>query len=84
MAVALDKREAHDLIDRLPPGQIPATISFLKSMLQAAGDDEPVTEEDVKRHRDAKAALDHPEKWASMEEVLADFGLTMDDLRSEK
>ena len=84
MAQVIDKQQAHDLIDQLPAEQIPATISFLKSMLQAAVDDEPVTEEEFRRYREAKAALNSPEKWASMEEVLADFGLTMDDFPLKK
>jgi hypothetical protein len=79
MAQVIDKQYAHDLIDQLPAEQIPATISFLKSMLRGAVDDEPLTEGDVQRYREAKAALSNPEKWVSMEEVLADFGLTMDD-----
>ncbi len=84
MAQVIDRQEVHDLIDRMPAEQLPATITFLKSMLQAAVDDEPVTEEDVERYREAKAALHSPEKWASMEEVLADFGLTMDDFPLKK
>jgi hypothetical protein len=84
MAQLIDKQEAHDLIDQMPAEQIPATISFLKSMLRAAVDDEPVTEEDARRYREAKAALTRPEKWVSMEEVLADFGLTMDDFPLKK
>jgi len=84
MAQAIDRKEAHDLIDQMTPEQIPATISFLKSMLAAVVDDEPVTEEDVQRYREAKAALNRPEKWVPMEEVLADFGLTMDDFPLKK
>jgi hypothetical protein len=48
-------------------------------MLRAVVDEEPVTEEDVQRYREGKAAVNRPEKWVPMEEVLADFGLTMDD-----
>jgi hypothetical protein len=81
MAQVIDRKEAHDLIDQMPVEQIPATISVLKSMLQAAVDDKPVTDEDVQRYREAKASLNSPEKWASMEEVLADFGLSMDCLQ---
>jgi hypothetical protein len=84
MAQVVDKQEAHDLIDQMPAEQIPATISFLKSMLQAVVDDEPVTEEDKRRYHEAKAALNRPEKWTSMEEVLADFGLTVDDFPLKK
>jgi hypothetical protein len=84
MAQVIDRKELHDLIDQMPAEQIPATVSFLKSMLRADDDDEPVTEEDLQRCREAKAALDNPEKWSSMEEVLADFGLTMDDFPLKK
>lgn len=84
MAQVIDKQQAHDLIDQMPAEQIPATVSFLKSMLQAAVDDEPVTEEDVRRYEEAKTALNSPEKWVSMEEVLADFGLTTDDFPLKK
>jgi hypothetical protein len=84
MAQVIDKQQAHDLIDQLPAEQIPATVSFLKLMLHAVIDDEPVTEEDVRRYREAKAALNRPEKWVPMEEVLADFGLTVDDFPLKK
>jgi hypothetical protein len=47
-------------------------------MLRMDDDDEPVTEEDFQRLREAKAALNQPERWSTMEEVLADFGLTLD------
>jgi hypothetical protein len=33
MAPVLDKQQAHDLIDRLQPEQVPAAVSFLRSML---------------------------------------------------
>ena len=84
MAQAIDKQQVYDLVDQLQPDQLPAAASLLKSMLQADFDDEPVTEEDMQRCRDARAALNQPERWSSMEEVLADFGLTMDDFPLKK
>jgi hypothetical protein len=84
MAQVIDKQEVYDLIDQLQPDQLPVAAMLLRSMLRADVDDEPVTEEDVQRCREAKAALDRPEKWSSMEEVLADFGLTMDDFPLKK
>jgi hypothetical protein len=77
MAQVIDRKEVHDLIDRMSAEQLPAAASLLKSML--AVDDEPVTEEDLQRFREAKAALARGEKGTPMEEVLAEFGLTMDD-----
>jgi hypothetical protein len=77
------------LIDRLPPSQLTAVVGLLEAMLdpisraiaQAPIDDEPVTEEE-------RQALARSEAWFEerggkgipMEEVMAEFGLTMEDL----
>jgi hypothetical protein len=80
MAQVIDKQAAYDLIDQLQPEQVPAAVSFLKCMVSAPVDDEPVTEEDLRRLREVRASItDGSAKTYSMEEVLADFGLTMDD-----
>ena len=81
------RQEAHAYLDRLPSDQLSAVHDLLESMLSpldralalAPMDDEPLTPEDV-------AALERdmasPETaGATMEEVLADFGLTIGDLR---
>ena len=86
------KEHAYELIDRLPPSQLTAVVGLLEAMLdpvsraiaQAPLDDEPVTEEE-------REALARSEAWFEerggkgipMEEVLADFGLTMEDLAEE-
>lgn len=83
------KEHAHQLLDRLPPSQLTAVVGLLEAMLdpvsraiaQAPLDDEPVTEEE-------RQALVRSEAWFEerggkgipMEKVLAEFGLTMDDL----
>ena len=83
------KEHAHELIERLPPSQLTAVVGLLEAMLdpvslaiaQAPLDDEPVTEEE-------REALARSEAWFEkrggkglpMEEVLADFDLTMEDL----
>jgi len=83
------KEHAHQLIDRLAPNQVAAVVGLIEAMLdpvsraiaQAPLDDEPVTEEE-------RQALARSEAWFEerrgkgipMEEVLADFGLTMEDL----
>ena len=86
------KEHAHELIERLPPSQLAAVVGLLEAMLdpvsraiaQAPLDDEPVTEE-------VRGALARSEAWFEerggkgipMEEVLADFGLTTEDLAEE-
>lgn len=84
MVQVVDKQQAHDLIDQLHPEQVPAAVALLRSMVVFPVDDEPVTEEDLRRFREAKAALARGEKGTSMEELLAEFGLKMDDFPLEK
>jgi hypothetical protein len=75
-----DKREAHDLIDRLTAEQIPAAVDLLRSMFLGPADDEPVTEGDIRAFREMNQALARGEKGTPMEEMLTEFGLTMDDV----
>ena len=86
------REHAHELIERLPPSQLTAVVGLLEAMLdpvsraiaQAPLDDEPVTEEE-------REALARSEAWFEkrggkgipMEEVLADFGLTVEDSAEE-
>ena len=78
------RQHVHALIDQLPPGKLAALETILQSMLDplsrklahAPIDDEPFTEED----RQAVAEADEWRKRNQpipLENVLADFGLTM-------
>jgi hypothetical protein len=80
------RHHVHALVDQLPPVQLAAVATLLRSMLDplsmklalAPIDDEPFTEED-------RQAVAEADEWSKhnqpipMEEVLADFGLTMAD-----
>jgi len=80
------RSHVHALVDQLPPVQLAAVETLLQSMLDplslklalAPFDDEPFTEED-------RQAVAEADEWSKhnqpipMEEVLADFGLTMAD-----
>jgi hypothetical protein len=82
------RQHAHAFLDRLPADQLSAVCGLLESMLSpldrklalAPIDDEPLTPEDAAA---IQAGLDSLEKSGGvpMEEVLADFDLTMDDFR---
>jgi len=83
------KEHAHELIDRLPPSQLAAVVGLLEAMLdpvsraiaEAPLDDEPVTEEERQALARSEAWFeDRGGKGIPMEEVLADFGLTMEDM----
>ena len=74
-----DKRQhVHELIDRLPPAQLTAVAGLLESMLNP----EQIGEEEERAVEEAKQWLrENGGKGIPHEEVLADFGLTMDDFR---
>lgn len=87
MTGTMEKQQAHELIERFPPEQLPAVVGMLQFLLldpvaravaAAPHDDEPVTEEERRRLREGK------EKFAKgggvpMEDVLAEFGLKPED-----
>ena len=80
------RSNVHTLVDQLPPVQLAAVEALLQSMLDplsiklalAPIDDEPFTEEDRQAVAEADEWSKH-NKPIPMEEVLADFGLTMAD-----
>ena len=80
------RSNVHTLVDQLPPVQLAAVEALLQSMLDplsiklalAPIDDEPFTEEDRQAVAEADEWTKH-NKPIPMEEVLADFGLTMAD-----
>ncbi len=85
------RQHVHSLVDQLPPAQLAAVEGLLSVMVNpvahalrnAPVDDEPVTEEEA-------AALRRSEEWfrhnkgIPMEEVMAEFGLSMKDFSLEK
>ena len=80
------KQLAHELIERMAPGQISAVVSLLEIMLDplartlvsAPYDDEPVSAEEAREVEERKASLARGE-GISNEDVLAEFGLTSED-----
>ena len=84
-----EKQQAHQLIERLAPSQVSAVVGLLQAMLDpvaraianAPTDDEPVSEAETQAVARSEAWFeDRGGKGIPMEEVLADFGLTMEDL----
>jgi hypothetical protein len=82
------RQHAHAFLDRLPDDQLSAVCGLLESMLSpldrrlalAPIDDEPLTAEDAAAIQAGVASLEK-NGGVPMEEVLADFGLTMDDFQ---
>ena len=83
------KEHAHQLIERLPPSQLAAVVGLLEAMLdpvsralaQAPVDDEPETEGERLAVAEAKEWFKH-HPGIPFEEVLSDFGLTVDHLKT--
>ena len=74
------KRHAHELLEQFSADQIAAVLQLLEVMVEP--DDEPLTEED---RRAVAASREYfrrnPEGGVPFEQVVADLGLTMDQIR---
>jgi len=81
-----DRQHAHELIDRMAPGQVAAVVGLLEIMLDplartlasAPYDDEPVSEEEAREAEASKASLARG-GGIPHEDVLAEFGLTPEE-----
>jgi hypothetical protein len=81
-----ERQQAHAYLDRLPPEQLTAVRGLLETMLDpvarvlanAPVDDEEITEEEKRAVAEADEWLKHNQPIPN-EEVLAEFGLTLDD-----
>ena len=85
MAVSVEaKQHAHHLLEQLGPGQLDAVVKLLEVMVRPQ-DDDALTEED----RQAIAASreyfrQNPQGGVSFEQVVAECGFTMEQIRSYK
>jgi hypothetical protein len=86
-----EKRQAHQLIDRLEPGQLRALISLVQFMLldpasralaASTVDDEDATEDERRAVAESKAWFEKQNgQGIPHKEVLAEFGLAPDDFK---
>jgi hypothetical protein len=81
-----ERQQAHAYLDHLPPEQLSAVRGLLETMLDPVSRaiaNAPVEDEEISAEERCAVAEAH--KWLkhnkpiSHEEVLAEFGLTMDD-----
>ena len=84
------REQAHELIDRMAPSQVSAVVGLLETMLDpvsraianAPYDDEPESEDERRAVAESKAWLAaHPGQTISHAEMMAEFGLSPDDLK---
>ncbi len=75
------RQHVHELIDQLPPTQLTAVKGLLEAMIH---DDDELTEED---RRAVAASREYFQKGGTgipFEQVAADLGFTMDQVRGHK
>lgn len=91
MPYAHTKEQAHELIDRMAPSQVSAVVGLLETMLDPVSraianapiDDEPENEDERRAVAESKAWLaQHPGQAIPHSELLAEFGLSPEDLKS--
>jgi hypothetical protein len=80
------KEHAHELIERMAPGQVAVVVNLLeiildpvaRSLAKAPVEDEPVSDEENRAVTASKTWLKNNEPIAN-EKVLAEFGLSTED-----
>ena len=76
------RQHVHELIDRLPSARLTAVEGLLNAMLDA---EDPLADEDIRRFRTGQAWFaEHSGKGIPMEDVLAEFGFTLEDFPIHK
>ena len=90
MAYAQTKQQANELIERMAPGQIFAVVTVMETMLDPVSraianapiDDEPETDAEREAVAASKAWMaEHPGQGIPFEALLADFGISAEELR---
>jgi hypothetical protein len=77
------KQHAHRLLDQLGADQIVAVLQLLKVMVEP--EEEPLTEEDRRAVAVSREYFRrNPEGSVSLEQVAAECGFTMDQIRDSK
>lgn len=73
-----DKQHAHDLLDRLAPGQLAAVVHLLETIVPPDEDGDTLSDGERQAISEADEWLMHSQPIPH-DEVLAEFGLTMAD-----
>jgi len=82
-----EKKQAHELIERLAPTQLSAVVGLLEAMLDPFSralanvpiDDEPLTAEEEKALAEASEWSKHT-KAIPHEQILAELGITQEEI----
>jgi hypothetical protein len=75
-----DKQQAHNLIDQLAPAQLAAVVHLLETMVR--DEDDKLTEADEQAVAASREYFrQNPGGGVPFEQVVADLGFTMDEIR---
>jgi hypothetical protein len=77
-----DKQHVVELLDRLEPSQLSAVAKLLEVMARA--DDDELTEEERQAITASLEYFDKGGEGIPFEQVVADLGFTMDQVRNNK
>jgi hypothetical protein len=72
------KQHAHELIEQLAPGQLSVVVRLLEVMVH---DDDELTEEDEQAVAASREYFKQGGKGLSLEQLAAECGLPMDEIR---
>ena len=75
------RQHVHDLIDQLPPTQLTAVEGLLEAMIN---DDDELTEEDRRAVAASREFFQKGGTGIPFEQVVADLGFTLDQVRRHK
>jgi len=75
------RQHAHELIDRMPETQLSALVGLLETIVTPPFEDEEISDEEEQAVAESIEWLKH-NKGIPHEEVLAEFGLTLDDFET--
>jgi len=79
--MSTEREHAHELLERLEPEQLAAVVQLMETM---AVDHEPLSEEDRRAVTASREFFRrNPEGGLSLEQVAADLGFTMDQIRGK-
>ena len=90
MSYAQTKQQAHELIERMAPGQIFAVVTVMETMLDPVSraianapiDDEPETDAERQAVAASKAWMaEHPGQGTPFEELLSELDVSAEELR---
>ncbi len=87
MSNAATKEQAHDLIERIDPEQMPVVVELLEKLLDpltVALENAPFENEEIGPEEELAVGRAKLETGpgTSMEDLLAEYGLTLEELRT--